>query len=404
LNKILEELKKEASKCINCGFCDSVCPTFSASGYKGFISARGRVNLANSLIKEIKNSSNFSLNISEAYYSCLGCYACFEVCPAGVNAGKVSELGRKLIIKYRKDQKKYLAELLVKIILKYKDPLGLSKKCAEWSQGIEIDEKSNIIFYTGHMYQLMGYSKKLEKFMLDNKLIFNLSLKFLNYFPFLNKFSSYFYDKEIEERMNNILKKIFNLLKTCNINLNYLKEKEPYPGTLLLDFGYEEEFEKYSNYVTKLFHENNVETIVTIDPHTLELFKFHYPKYAKDFNFNVVYYLDLLNVSNIKKFDKRVTYHEPCHFVRRLNYNLHLKILKEITEVIMPLHKGRNTLCCGGPDAMLYPEISENIACNRFNELERTGADYIITSCPVCFTNLYKSNKVFDLAEIFEYQ
>jgi len=57
-------------------------------------------------------------------------------------------------------------------------------------------------------------------------------------------------------------------LKTCNINLNYLKEKEPYPGTLLLDFGYEEEFEKYSNYVTKLFHENNVETIVTIDPHT----------------------------------------------------------------------------------------------------------------------------------------
>ena len=87
---LIEEIEKEASKCINCGFCDSVCPTLPASGYKGHISARGRVNLANNLINEIKSKGKIELRINEPFYSCLLCYACQDVCPAGINAGKIS--------------------------------------------------------------------------------------------------------------------------------------------------------------------------------------------------------------------------------------------------------------------------------------------------------------------------
>lgn len=46
------------------------------------------------------------------------------------------------------------------------------------------------------------------------------------------------------------------------------------------------------------------------------------------------------------------------------------------------------TTCCGGPNKLLYPEISHTIASRRINELEETGADIILTSCPYCLAAL----------------
>lgn len=397
MTELFDELEKEAGKCINCGFCDSVCPTLPASGYRGHISARGRVNLANALIKEIKSKGKFELKISESYYSCLTCYACFEVCPAGINAGKVSEIGRKIIVKYSKNQKNSVAELIVKNIMKYKDPLALKKECSEWTKGLSFNKDSKTLLYTGHMYQLMAYSKGLEDAILRRKILFNFSLKVLSALPFLIKFSKIFYNKEIKNEMEKALKNIAALLHKNNVDFKY-EEDEPYPGTLLLDYGYEEEFAKYSQEVTKYFHSKNVEKIIVVDPHTYEILKVHYPRYSKDFNFEVVYYLDLIDVSKLDKIQKKVTYHEPCHFIRRLNYTKHVSILKDKANLILPLHSGRNTLCCGGPDAMFYKEISDNVAERRYRELEEAKADYIITSCPVCFSNLYKSKEVIDFS------
>lgn len=397
MTNLFEDLEKEASKCINCGFCDSVCPTLPASGYKANISARGRVNLANSIIKEIKSRGKFELNISESYYSCLTCYACLEVCPAGINAGKVSELGRKIIVKYSKNQRNIIADVIVKNIIKYKDPLGLTKECSSWAEGVSFDKSSKNLLYTGHMYQLMAYSKGIEDFILKRKRLFNLLTKVISIFPSLIKISRFFYKKEIKEKMESSLKNIVNLLKMSEIDFKYEKD-EPYPGTLLLDYGYDEEFAKYAKEVTDYFKSKGIERIIVIDPHTYEILKIHYPRYVKDFNFEVVYYFDLLDNLKFEKIEKEITYHEPCHFIRRLNYTKHRDFLKEKSILKLPLHSGRNTMCCGGPDAMLYKDISDKVAENRFKELEETKAEYIVTSCPVCFANLYKSNSVIDFS------
>ncbi len=394
---LIEEIEKEANKCINCGFCDSVCPTLPASGYKGHISARGRVNLANNLISEIKSKGKIELKINESYYSCLLCYACQDVCPAGINAGKISEIGRRIIVKHAKNQQNKIANLIARNIMKYKNPLGLVKQCSEWAKGISFDKNSKNLLYTGHMYQLMSYSKGIEEAILKRKKILSMSFSLVNRIPSLIKISKYFYNKEIKNEMENALKNIVKLLKINSIDFKY-EHDEPYPGTLLLELGYEEEFAEYAKEVTYYFNEKGIERIIVIDPHTFEILKVHYPKYVNEFNFEVIYYLDLLDTTKFKRIEKEVTYHEPCYFVRRLNYTKHVNLLRNISKLTLPVHSGRNTLCCGGPVALFYREISENIAERRFKELEETKASYIITSCPICFSNLYKSKNVIDFA------
>jgi dimethylglycine catabolism B len=53
-----------------------------------------------------------------------------------------------------------------------------------------------------------------------------------------------------------------------------------------------------------------------------------------------------------------------------------------------PLRNREWTTCCGGPNKLLYPEVSHTVAGRRVSELEETGAELILTSCPYCLSAL----------------
>jgi glycolate oxidase iron-sulfur subunit len=106
----IKDLFEETEKCISCGFCEAVCPTLPSMNYRSIYGARGRVLLAREVVKNINESGKVKLKINDPFYTCLGCYACFYVCPAGVNAGKVSEMVKDIVTEKkicRKTGKKY---------------------------------------------------------------------------------------------------------------------------------------------------------------------------------------------------------------------------------------------------------------------------------------------------------
>src|SRR5437773_9347901 len=80
-------------KCVHCGFCLPVCPTYVLWGQE-MDSPRGRIYL-------MKMASEGAAEMNSTWVShfdsCLGCMACMTACPSGVDYGKLIEATRAQI-------------------------------------------------------------------------------------------------------------------------------------------------------------------------------------------------------------------------------------------------------------------------------------------------------------------
>lgn len=395
---ILEDLIKETDKCINCGFCESVCPTLPSKDYRSTFGARGRVFVSRESIREIISEGRITLNIGDSIFSCLECYSCYFVCPAGVNPGKVSQLMR-YVIREKSSIRKPVADMIVSSIMKTGNPLSIREKMSSWADGIDFDDSSETLLYTGNMYQLMAYSSflsKMEARMGESTV--NRIASIFSRNPQLLKFIA-IPERKMKERMDSILREIVFLLKKSGVRFKYIRREEPYSGAFLYELGYLDEFIKYGLYLRDFFKKKSVKNIITIDPHTHEALKVLYPRYVEDFNFQVFHYLELLNV-NIKKGNEKLVYHQPCHFTMHEDFDIPLKFISFAGNIILPERNGRNNFCCGGPAELLYPGLANSVSLIRFRQLKEKNGDKIITACPICFANLSKDSTVFDIADL----
>ena len=401
--RLLESLDNATKDCISCGFCESVCPTLPASDYDLSRGARGRVLLGRALYKDLKEKGATEVNVADSFYSCLDCFACVHVCPAGVNAGEVSDIAKEIITATGsplESQKKNVATMIVNSTMKYGNPLGLRKKAASWSEGLEFDGSSKTLLYTGNMYQLMPFSKSMGamKAKLGNRAAERIAGYFKSHPQFI-KLSGMFQDRTTREEMENSLRNIYALLRKSGADFNYLGEKEPYPGTFLYDLGYMEEFKEYANTVADLFRSEGVRRIITIDPHTHNVLKNNYPGVVKNFDFEIVYYLDLLDNKMFEPGEEDIEYHEPCYFtLREPVYREPEKTLSLAGNVHKPRRSGKNNFCCGGPSELLYPELAHSVSARRREQLEAGRGRRVVTACPICYANLNRDRDVTDIA------
>lgn len=399
---ILASMKEETDKCIGCGFCESACPTLNAKDYYLYYGSRGRMALARELSKKRdKEFFDFLRDSQNAFDSCLNCYACLTECPVGANPGKVSKLAKNLVITERRSglSPNPISEFITLPIKKYNNPLGLKKECFEWSENLNLPEEGEYLLFTGCMYQMMPYSSKLIS--ITKKTGERSSRRFASIgkrFPSAVKLSRFMYDAEEKERTAGILHSIVKLLRLSNIDFYYDRELELYAGAFLNDLGFKEDFEKYAESIAKKLKEKHVKKIITVDPHSYDLLKNVYPTLT-DFSVDVYFYLDLINI-NMKKSDTTVTFHDPCYLSRHSDYTERPReILSNVTELIEPANNRKRSMCCGGPSELLYPDITEKVAAKRYAELKNTGAQMILTSCPVCFANLNRGAEVHDISE-----
>ncbi len=382
----MKELFDEIGKCIRCGFCEAVCPTLEAKDFRLYYGPRGRIILINEFLRNGRE-----VEIFDSVYSCLECFLCYETCPAKVNAGVVCGFAKRIVaenLDSYADQVHPAVKLIRDSILRYGNPLGVN--LSGWAKGLSFNPSSKNLLYTGGMYQIMPYAKRIVDIGGARKL-----LSILSRFPALVKLSRFVVDRKLKAELEKCLHNIVRLLSSSGIDFKY--SRDFYPGTLLYDLGFVDEFEEHAKIVAGLLAEERVERIITVDPHTHYMLSEVYPKYV-DFDFEVVHYLELLNVK-FRKYEGVITYHEPCIFSRKLDFFTPNSILENIAEVVYPRNSGRKSMCCGGPVESLFPEITEKIAAKRFQELKDTGAEKIITACPICYVNLKKDPSVIDISE-----
>src|SRR5215208_458464 len=81
--------------CVHCGLCLEACPTYVITGNEND-GPRGRLYLMRAVAEGRleDTSSAFRTHIDR----CLGCRACEQVCPAGVEYGQLLEASREVLL------------------------------------------------------------------------------------------------------------------------------------------------------------------------------------------------------------------------------------------------------------------------------------------------------------------
>jgi glycolate oxidase iron-sulfur subunit len=114
---MLSTLAKQEDKllaCIHCGLCLEACPTYVITGNEND-GPRGRLYLMRAVAEgRLEKTSNaFATHIDR----CLGCRACEQVCPAGVEYGQLLEASREVLLESQ--PKSDLANRLLRFVLRH---------------------------------------------------------------------------------------------------------------------------------------------------------------------------------------------------------------------------------------------------------------------------------------------
>ena len=115
---------------------------------------------------------------------------------------------------------------------------------------------------------------------------------------------------------------------------------------------------------------------------------------------------DRLGRAKLKPLNTTVVFHDPCHLARYMKVvDEPRKILRACgCTIVEPELYGKYTYCCGGGGGVPanHPDVAEKIGRERVSQLESTGAEVIVTSCPMCLHQLqkYANIPVCDLSEI----
>jgi Fe-S oxidoreductase len=159
-----------------------------------------------------------------------------------------------------------------------------------------------------------------------------------------------------------------------------------------------------------LFEKYDITEVVTSSPHCFHAFRNEYPEPP----FNTRHYTLLLRelIANGKlqfkeRLESTVTYHDPCYLGR---YNRIFDEPREIIRLIPGLnlvemtHHGVDSLCCGGGGGRMWQDLDGEVKMSevRIREAEATGAQILITACPLCRIMLEDARKAAGLNEILQ--
>ena len=416
----LEDYKADMERCSQCSYCkwiplDQVkswrfakgCPSIAYNNFLSY-SARGRFAVALSLLN---GQSTYTDKVVDIVYKCTMCGSCDvsdKICRYNLEPMEMMhELRARLI-----EDKQILPEHKAVIDHLLKEDNMMMKPRVErgdWAKGLDVknisEKPSEVIFHAGCRFS---------------------------------------HDEELRETARTAV----TLLKNAGVDIGIMGNDESCCGGRAYDMGYNDEFTKAAEKVTKAWKAAGVKTIVTSCADCYHAFSRLYPPLGEQFEvLHTVQYLDRLVKEGKIKFSKtvpmRVTYHDPCHLGRRGEpyvpwsgkeikvkgqiviyepkkpryngawgvYDPPRDILKSIPglELVEMERIKEYAWCCGagGGTREAYPDFSNWTATERIEEAKATGAEALVSACPWCERNFLdaigtagEKMKVLDITDL----
>jgi len=383
----------EISQCNKCGFCQVACPIFRTTGHESGV-ARGRLALLRAIIE---GRLEWSEELEEPLYDCLGCGACTASCFPAV---PTSDLIIKARAEYlEKVGKKSVHRLLFEHLLPYPRRLHLAARAVALGKNSGM---SNLARALG-LLRIFGRDFSRAEEIVEK----------LPPLPFRDKIKPGVYEgsgetlrigyfvgcgidviqQEAGEATVGLLKKIgktVTLLNNCCCGL---------PAHFYGDIN---AAKKLAGKNLDILASGEFDAIVT-DCSSCASFLKKYPDIFADdkrheqaktiaslFKDMVELVVPNEPVSVSPDNPVVVTYHDPCHASRGQGLTKEPReILKKIAGIEyreMP----EADWCCGGAGsyALSHYDRSQKVLARKMENLKKTNADILVTSCPACMIQL----------------
>jgi Fe-S oxidoreductase len=221
-----------------------------------------------------------------------------------------------------------------------------------------------------------------------------------------------------DEKGQRAARALGELLLGAGISFGILGPAEECDGNEIRILGESRIFQTLRDRNTALFQKAGVNKIITLSPHSYNVFRNEYPDGFEVFHYTRIL-RELIEEGRLKpesELNMKVTYHDPCFLGRHAGeYEAPREILKAIPGVdLIEMERNReNSFCCGGGSGNFYTDFfggGENSPSRiRVREACKTGANILAVACPTCAVMLSEAIKdegieekltVKDIAEI----
>ena len=225
-----------------------------------------------------------------------------------------------------------------------------------------------------------------------------------------------------DEKGQRAAQAVGRLLLKAGVSFGILGPAEECDGNEIRTLGESRIFEMLKERNTALFQKAGVKKIITLSPHSYNVFRNEYPSRFEVFHYTQVL-RDLIKEGMLKpasKLDRKVTYHDPCFLGRHAGeYEAPREILRAIPGVeLVEMERNRqNSFCCGGGSGNFYTDsfggTTNSPSRIRVREADKTGASILAVACPTCAVMLGEAIKdegieerliVKDISEVVEFQ
>lgn len=165
--------------------------------------------------------------------------------------------------------------------------------------------------------------------------------------------------------------------------------------------------QKMIDYNKELFRRHGITTLVTSCPICLRVFREEYGLQGVEVLHHSEYILRLMHRGrlSVKYSAATFTYHDPCELGRGSGiYDEPRAVIEAVGHLTEPAHTREDALCCGSSVANTAINDAQQlrIAEGVAQELDATGAETVVTACPLCKKAIMRGSarRVADLSEI----
>jgi heterodisulfide reductase subunit D len=366
----------EMDACTNCQICADVCPAVTASqegelsavyrmkGLKQVLKSRG--GPMQKLLKRKGPSEEEWKHFSDTVFRCTLCANCQEVCPVGIRL-------RDLWVSLRQDlvHSEFYPEKVEMIRENLEESRNVfgedNEERTDWVEDIRdapdhgyVKERAEVIYFPGCVAAYFPLAQKIPMALVD-------------------------------------------ILEASAIDFTLLGEEEWCCGFPLLGAGLKELFQEFVDHNIEAVREKGARRIVFACPSCYQMWRECYPA-----EFEITHaaelLIDLIQTKRVplKHLELTVTYHDPCDLGRGARvFEAPREAIRSIPGVtlIELQHNREDCKCCGGGGnlEMIDTDLAAEIAKHKIDEVLKTGAQAVVTSCQQCvrtMTTHVKRNKV----------